>query len=462
MGFASALIFSAVVPIGKLACVQQPSLAPAQHVQQPQQPQQHGGLVVASASPLSTAQLLQRANMEPPAAPAAPSAAGISSAGPAACGWPAAAHGRWEQVSEADDAHPTCCTWDASPAARARARALAAAAAAAAAAAGTAASAAPAWGRRAQGAAPLPQPACSLEHRIAIADGNVFAKAWGDDGSLMPSGGRGCWCSAARQRAIAAYAWRAAGGAACEAPAWDAAAFCAALAGRSLLFLGDSTSQQLAAAVHNYIVWRGGGCAAQVTAITADTLLQRDYGASNRGCMWLDCLRELPAPPGVLVLSAGAHVHSDAGMTEILTTVRDQFLAHRGDVLAGTQLVWATSLGGGCLVGSAPQTPRTVMPRDEPGYWEALAATQKVYNYADMELWDTQASDFWAGVPGAAVLDLTPLWLRPDAMVDSDKLMPHNCIHVCSPGPLRFAAQQLQRLLQLLPPTSSPPPPSSP
>ena len=132
--------------------------------------------------------------------------------------------------------------------------------------------------------------------------------------------------------------------------------------------------------------------------------------------MWLDCLRELPAPPDILILNAGPHVHSEEGMFGILSTVRDQFAKHRagGGALAGTQLIWATSLGGGCIPVDQPLQPRTTMPADEPGYWEELAKTQDVYNYALMESWDNRAHSFWAGVPGAAVLDLRPLWLRPD------------------------------------------------
>jgi hypothetical protein len=217
-----------------------------------------------------------------------------------------------------------------------------------------------------------------------------------------------------------------------------------------MLFLGDSTSAQLTAAVHNYVSWGSGGCAAQLTHVTADTLVRRKFGASNRGCMWLDCLQELPAPPGVLVLNAGPHIHSEEGMADVLSTVRNQFLERRvpGGALAGTQLIWATSLGGGCIPARQPLLPRNALPASEPEYGRRLSRTQKTYNYARMECWDSHAAEFWAGIPGAAVLDLMPLWLRPDGRVDSggDKLT--NCVHMCSPGPLRFAARRLQRLLE--------------
>ena len=49
-------------------------------------------------------------------------------------------------------------------------------------------------------------------------------------------------------------------------------------------------------------------------------------------------------------------------------------------------------------------------------------------------------------MPNAFVLDLQPLWLRPDSKVgDGD------CIHSCLPGVMLIAARLLQQLLRSAP-----------
>ena len=112
------------------------------------------------------------------------------------------------------------------------------------------------------------------------------------------------------------------------------------------------------------------------------------------------------------------------------------------------RLVWRTSLGAGCLVNGTPLAPLAAMPRDTPGHWAYINATQKLYNFQLMEEWDALALEFWRPHPRAATLDLTPLWMRPDSMQGAGQVEPWNCIHVCMPGALRFAARQLMLLLQ--------------
>lgn len=57
-------------------------------------------------------------------------------------------------------------------------------------------------------------------------------------------------------------------------------------------------------------------------------------------------------------------------------------------------VVWRTASGGGCLIAGQPLVPRTRWPRDEPGYWDALAASQPLYNYVELERWDLVAAEF--------------------------------------------------------------------
>lgn len=290
---------------------------------------------------------------------------------------------------------------------------------------------------------------------------------FGDDALLMPSGGLGCRCGAGRAADIQRFEWTPH---ACSIPAWDAGAFCRALGNRSILWIGDSTGGQLSAAVHNFVAWGGGGCAHRFTHEPSDTLTGRNYGVMNRGRRWVEYVRELAAAgarPDIVILGAGPHIASeraagtqagnvsdDAGVAgtdafrQVLEmTWKDFQDSGWGDGDRPLRLVWRTSLGAGCLVSGDALVPLLKPPRDTDGHWAHVDATQNAYNYRLMETWDELAVKFWSERGGAQILDLTPLWLRPDAMVGSGGVKPWNCVHVCMPGPLRLAARQLLALL---------------
>ena len=275
---------------------------------------------------------------------------------------------------------------------------------------------------------------------------------YGRNELLIPSGGFGCQCTPERQAAIQRYEWTPLE---CSLPAWDAAAFCKALGNRTMLWIGDSTGGQLAAGVHNYVSWSGGGCAHQFTHEISDTLNGNDYGVLNRGKRWVDHVKSTtPRRPDIVIVNAGAHIKNmvpggTSALLQVLSTTREEFLSgswHTEGETHPMHLVWRTSLGAGCLVEGDVIAPLPAQPRDMPGWWEHVNATQKLYNFKLMYEWDSIAIEFWKHVPGASILDLTPLWQRPDSMQGSGQHEPWNCIHLCSPGPLRVSVS-----LSLLP-----------
>lgn len=115
--------------------------------------------------------------------------------------------------------------------------------------------------------------------------------------------------------------------------------------------------------------------------------------------------------------------------------------------LQGTlQLIWRTSWGIGCLAAGDTLQPLPRPPGDTAGWWEHLNLTQRLYNSQAMYEWDALMFDFWAEAQ-VPVLDLTPLWQRPDAMAAAGNAAPNDCAHLCTPGPLRFAVRVLQQLI---------------
>jgi hypothetical protein len=300
----------------------------------------------------------------------------------------------------------------------------------------------------------LNPPCCGFDkRRRQLSEGNVSKPVCiggtdifkGNSEFLIPAGGYGCKCSEERMRNMVKYEWIPHN---CKLPAWNAQDFCAALGSRTLLFIGDSTSTQLAATIHNYISWNCGSCGDQISSEKSDTLTGKNYGVLNRGQPWDVILDNMIRKPDIVILGASPHISHDIGtrgMIEILEYVRTQFESKF--INMPVRVVWRTSLGAGCLLKGAELQPLPSSPSNIPGYWENLNSTQKIYNFQLMEMWDTMALNLWRN-HSMSSLDLTPLWMRPDVMQGSGESAPWNCAHTCMPGALRMAARQLLLLLQ--------------
>ena len=222
--------------------------------------------------------------------------------------------------------------------------------------------------------------------------------------------------------------------------------FCSALGRRRLTFSGDSTMQQLAASLMNFLSVAGAPCLVNVSFAHSDTLIGLNLGMDNRGFPFLDAARRVGWPE-LQVINAGLHISKSADFTRVLQTVKSSYEAAlaSADGRRLPRLIWATSVG-------TPYGPSVLpaSPRDIPGYWERLrgnasGAQIRLYNHDLLEGWDDQPVSFWRGMPWASVLDLRPLWQRPDAKVDPHGL---DVAHVCLPGPFREVAVWLTALLQ--------------
>ena len=310
------------------------------------------------------------------------------------------------------------------------------------------------WQDRGKESVDVNPPCCGFDkRRRLVSEGNQTKPVCvggtdifrGSSDFLIPAGGFGCKCSEERMRDMVKYEWVPHK---CTLPVWDAQVFCDALGSRTILFIGDSTSTQIAATIHNYISWNCGTCGNQIISEKSDTLTGNNYGVLNRGRPWDVIVENMDRKPDIVILGASPHVSYDygtRGMIEILEYVRTKFESKIQ--MLPVRVVWRTSLGAGCLLKGADLKPLPSMPSNIPGYWNNLNRTQKIYNFELMEMWDTMALNLWRN-HSISILDLTPLWMRPDVMQGSGDSAPWNCAHTCMPGALRMAARQLLLLLR--------------
>lgn len=280
------------------------------------------------------------------------------------------------------------------------------------------------------------------------------------DWPLAHVGGHACTCRGFKDE----LEWRPSS---CDLPAFDARRFCSVLAGRSVLFVGDSTVEQAASVLMATLqmdYWGTGetSCAHSIAVADSDTLVRREYGSRfNRGWTMLEAAQEARSP-SIIVASAGAHIYGRDNFSEMLRHVA----SHRRRLANGSSFVWMTTLPGGCA-------PRALVssPSGTHGFWEALGARNaKLWNWPELESFAQLARNFWAKTGRQAlVLDTSPLLTRVDAHVGSPRgaeaiawanasviaaaarrpFTPRrDCVHWCVPGPLSLVPRLLLNLLE--------------
>lgn len=171
----------------------------------------------------------------------------------------------------------------------------------------------------------------------------------------------------------------------------------------------------------------------------SDTLVGESFGWMNRGKRWDTWVRLLR--PDLVVLSVGPHIRnisSSSSYLDILRRVHEGLRELHREGHTGLQLVWRTILPGGCggpvpLRGyPAPTTQSLPSDKGAPRY-----------NWDHFSLWNDVARQFWSRRKfNAALLDLKPLEMRPDAHVGNG-----DCLHWCLPGALGLVPRLLQHVL---------------
>lgn len=232
------------------------------------------------------------------------------------------------------------------------------------------------------------------------------------DGKLAAVGGHGCSCARSPRHWQDRYAWRPS---ACRLPAWDAGLFCSRLGTRRVLFLGDSTMRQTFTVVVNRIAFdyiRGKASAAtchdQLFFGQSDSLVKKQGDGGERGHPWQDWVQSMI--PDIVIMSAGAHKLTASKFNSTLHLVLDGWTA-----FPSVHFIWKTQQPGGC--GATP----------------GVVSHENAYNHGQFQTFDAMARSI---LPPTRVLDVSPLYLRPDAHIGSNSTGKKDCLHLCIPGPL--------------------------
>jgi hypothetical protein len=211
----------------------------------------------------------------------------------------------------------------------------------------------------------------------------------------------------------------------CKLLEWNATQFCELLNNRTLLLVGDSTMHQSAGTLISMITYGGGKCAPNVV-----------FGRSNDLWKWpkysnnlYDWVEMIKPEPDLILFSAGAHIHSYTGYIEVWRHLREQ--VQRIRQLTNATLIWKTQYPGhlNCHEHKEPITHfKLGEPAKDRFQWNLLPL------FDQMAIQYSQELDI-------KILDMSPLYLRPDAHPYGD------CLHFCTPGPIDLFSQMLLNMM---------------
>lgn len=251
----------------------------------------------------------------------------------------------------------------------------------------------------------------------------------------------GCGCSAN------AYTWTPTH---CQLPSWNATKFCDILGNRIVYLAGDSTMHQAAVTLMEMIRVGQGDCASQIYYGLSFYLifkLQNDFKWHNWFLNKCERCSGEQWPPGqlpdIVVLTAGAHQEDVGDMMTIWAALEEDFKTFRTNFFwHNMTFVWKTQAPGhvNCYNDSAPLAvdtyPTGPGPDDRYNYW----------HFKQFDEFSRNASR----ANGVRLLDLSPLYLRPDAHLGSAGRLSEkrDCLHMCLPGPVNLFSVLLQSMLE--------------
>lgn len=185
----------------------------------------------------------------------------------------------------------------------------------------------------------------------------------------------------------------------CSLLKWNATQFCDLLGNRTILFVGDSTMHQSATTVMSMVTRGGGRCANQLVSGKSYLLF---FATENTTDMF-SLVREVQ--PDICIMTAGPHCEDLGDIYSVLENVKNEMPQLR-EWSPRTKYVWKTNNPGhtDCKNYTKPLAVPVVNDHD-------------VYNYHNFPAYDKAAYEY-AGREGWRVIDMSPLYLRPDAHSD--------------------------------------------
>jgi GDSL/SGNH-like Acyl-Esterase family found in Pmr5 and Cas1p len=255
----------------------------------------------------------------------------------------------------------------------------------------------------------------------------------GSDVDISHVGGGGCFCDAANGRTEISerekYVWVPSN---CSLTAWDAKRFCSLLGSRTILMVGDSTMQQVAATLTGMIFTGKGGCNSQIFFGKSYILSQ---SPQEQKSLVRYMTENMPALPDICIYNVGVHINDAGDMYDILENVRLQLAETIAPKKHNISYVWKTV---------------------NPAHFSCAGKAQPFRNYSDFHMIDAALDKYhWNlcqkydeigrafQVPlNFSIIDMTPLYLRPDAHPGE-----WDCLHYCVPGPLDLFSVLLLNML---------------
>jgi len=205
----------------------------------------------------------------------------------------------------------------------------------------------------------------------------------------------------------------------CRLLEWNATQFCELLGDRKLIIYGDSIAIQIGSTMSALILQQGGKCGSQL-------VLAKDQH------MKLDSVLYAYPTKSIVMINFGAHcaVENDAYF-------HDRWAALGCTLAADAHkenhtFVWWTNSGGGHLLCGASKEPLV--------NYQLWGLTKDSYHWFKFQMLDSLSKTYAASYD-LPVMDLSPLYLRPDAHVFMKRIP--DCFHYCLPGPLNIFANIL-------------------
>eukprot|EP00551_Chaetoceros_affinis_P008621 CAMPEP_0203682026 /NCGR_PEP_ID=MMETSP0090-20130426/44475_1 /ASSEMBLY_ACC=CAM_ASM_001088 /TAXON_ID=426623 /ORGANISM="Chaetoceros affinis, Strain CCMP159" /LENGTH=233 /DNA_ID=CAMNT_0050550765 /DNA_START=318 /DNA_END=1015 /DNA_ORIENTATION=- len=162
------------------------------------------------------------------------------------------------------------------------------------------------------------------------------------DDTIITAGGRACRCVPGTPRSETldfSLSWDSP-----YLPKFDPVQSCFLLGQRKLAIIGDSTANQASAVLTDALY--PGGCSGNVRWLLSDTLIDKELGNLNRGNHWMAQVEE-NGYPDIVILSVGAHIHTEENYTQTIDEVVEGIQQLHKDH-PEVQVVWKTQSPAGC------------------------------------------------------------------------------------------------------------------